>query len=75
MGRRDLPKIFGSRSFSMTEDQFKKGASIVRPPLSSSEGGERDDKSHWNDEQGSKGIPEEMIQSLQSIFCKGHYRS
>jgi hypothetical protein len=59
----------------MTKDQFKKGGSIVRPPLSFPEGDEMDDKSRRKDGQGSRETPEEMIRSLQGIFCKGRYRS
>jgi hypothetical protein len=59
----------------MTKDQFKKGGPIMRPPLSSLEGGERDGKSRRKDGQESRETPEEMIRSLQAIFCKGRYRS
>jgi hypothetical protein len=59
----------------MTKDRFEKGGSIVWPPLSFPESSNRDDKSRRKDGQESKETPEEMIRSLQGIFCKGRYRS
>jgi hypothetical protein len=59
----------------MAKDRFEKGGSFVWPPLSFPEGSSRDGKPHRKNGQEGKETPEEMIRSLQDIFCKGRYRS
>jgi hypothetical protein len=59
----------------MVKDRFEKDNSIVWPPLSSSGASNRDGKSRRKDGWEKKETPEEMIRSLQSIFCRDRYRS
>jgi hypothetical protein len=59
----------------MAEDRFEKGGFtvFVWPPLPFS--GDSDGKPRRKDGREGKETPEEMIRSLQGIFCKGRYRS
>jgi hypothetical protein len=59
----------------MAKDRFEKGGPLVAPPLSSPGGSNRDGKSSRKDGKERKETPENMIRSLQGIFCKGRYRS
>jgi hypothetical protein len=59
----------------MVKDRFEKGDFVVWPPLSSSGASNRDGKSRGKDGREKKETPEGMIRSLQSIFCRGRYRS
>lgn len=64
----------------MVNDQFSKGGSYEWPPLPFSGGRKRGQKSRGSqsrrkDGPEAKETPEEMIRSLQGIFCKDRYRS
>jgi hypothetical protein len=59
----------------MAKNRFDRDGSILRPSLSFSGGSNRGGESPRKDGQERKETPEEMIRSLQGIFCKGRYRS
>jgi hypothetical protein len=61
----------------MVKSQFSKGGLYEWPPLSFSEGGKsrQGGQPRREDEPEGRETPEEMIRSLQGIFCKGRYRS
>jgi hypothetical protein len=59
----------------MAKDRFEKGGSIVWPPLSFPGDSSRDGRARRKNGQENRETPEEMVRSLQGIFCKGRYRS